>query len=53
MEWAGAFGMEPTLDRVFTSPAGTVIFEVNSVDGLRSASGPDRRGGTATERVGP
>jgi 4-amino-4-deoxy-L-arabinose transferase-like glycosyltransferase len=53
MEWAEVFGMVPTLDRVFTSPAGTVIFEVYSVDGLGSASGSDRRSGTATERVGP
>jgi hypothetical protein len=40
MDWAQAFGMVPTLDRVFTSPAGTVIFEVYTVDGLRNASGP-------------
>jgi 4-amino-4-deoxy-L-arabinose transferase-like glycosyltransferase len=53
MEWADAFGMVPTLDRVFTSPAGTVIFEVYSVDGLWSASGPDLRSDTATQRVGP
>jgi hypothetical protein len=39
MEWAHGFGMAPVLDRVFTSPAGTVIFEVYSVDGSRSASG--------------
>lgn len=53
MEWARVFGMVPTLDRVFTSPAGTVIFEVYSVDGSRSASGPGRSSGSATERVGP
>jgi dolichyl-phosphate-mannose-protein mannosyltransferase len=53
LEWADAFGMVPTLDRVFTSPAGTVIFEVYSVDGLRGTSGPDRLSDTAPERVGP
>jgi hypothetical protein len=49
MEWAAAFGMAPTIDRVFTSPAGTVIFEVYSVDGPRSASDSGGRSGRATE----
>lgn len=53
MEWAKAFEMVPTLDRVFTSPAGTVIFEVYSVDGSRRGSGPGRSSSSTTERVGP
>ena len=33
LKWCAAFGIVPRLERVFTSPAGTVIFEVYAVDG--------------------
>jgi 4-amino-4-deoxy-L-arabinose transferase-like glycosyltransferase len=35
MVWTRSFGLTPRLERTFTSPAGTVIFEVYSVDGSR------------------
>jgi hypothetical protein len=34
--WATTAGLRPTLDRTFTSPAGTPIFEVYSLERLRS-----------------
>ncbi len=40
--WARTFGLAPVLERVFKSPAGTVIFEVYSVDGTHDASGAVR-----------
>jgi hypothetical protein len=33
--WTRSFGLAPRLERTFPSPAGTVIFEVYSVDGSR------------------
>ena len=33
LKWCAALGIVPRLERVFTSPAGTVIFEVYAVDG--------------------
>jgi Dolichyl-phosphate-mannose-protein mannosyltransferase len=39
MKWSAAMGMVPKLVRVFTSPAGTVVYEVYAVDGSRTASG--------------
>ena len=40
--WTRTFSLVPVLERVFKSPAGTVIFEVYSVDGTRDASGAVR-----------
>jgi 4-amino-4-deoxy-L-arabinose transferase-like glycosyltransferase len=33
LKWCAAMGIVPRLERVFTSPAGTVIYEVYAVDG--------------------
>ena len=33
LAWSEALGIVPRLERVFTSPAGTVVFEVYAVDG--------------------
>jgi hypothetical protein len=33
LKWCAALGIVPRLERVFTSPAGTVIFEVYAMDG--------------------
>jgi 4-amino-4-deoxy-L-arabinose transferase-like glycosyltransferase len=46
-DWADAVGMVPTLDRVFTSPRGAVIFEVYSMDGSRSPCPSDPIGQTS------
>jgi len=35
LKWCAALGIVPRLERVFTSPAGAVIFEVYTVDGSR------------------
>jgi hypothetical protein len=40
--WARSFGLAPVLERVFKSPAGTVIFEVYSVNGTPDAPGAVR-----------
>ena len=39
LKWCAALGIVPKLERVFTSPAGTVIYEVYSVDGSRTQAG--------------
>ena len=39
LKWCAALGIVPKLERVFTSPAGTVIYEVYSVDGSRIPTG--------------
>ena len=39
LKWCAALGIVPKLERVFTSPAGTVIFEVYAVDGSRTPTG--------------
>jgi len=38
LKWCAALGIVPKLERVFTSPAGTVIYEVYSVDGSRTST---------------
>jgi hypothetical protein len=48
LAWTEAFGIIPRLERVFRSPAGTVVFEVYALDGSRAPAGdpagpPDRR----------
>ena len=40
LAWTEAFGIVPRLEKVFTSPAGTVVFEIYAVDG--SAPSPRR-----------
>ena len=39
LKWCAALGIVPRLERVFTSPAGAVIFEVYAVDGSRTPTG--------------
>ena len=39
LAWTEAFGIVPRLERVFTSPAGAVVFEVYAVDGSVAPSG--------------
>jgi len=38
LKWCAALGIVPKLERVFTSPVGTVIYEVYSVDGSRTST---------------
>ncbi|MBA3496252.1 MAG: glycosyltransferase family 39 protein [Gemmatimonadales bacterium] len=40
--WAASFGLTPSLDRTFSSPAGTTIFEVYSLDGAGTQDAPSR-----------
>jgi hypothetical protein len=39
LAWTEAFGIVPRLERVFTSPAGAVVFEVYTVDGSTAPTG--------------
>jgi len=39
LKWCAALGIVPKLERVFTSPAGAVIYEVYSLDGSRTPTG--------------
>ena len=39
LKWCAAMGIVPRLERVFTSPAGAVIFEVYAVDGSLTSTG--------------
>jgi hypothetical protein len=39
LAWTEAFGIVPRLERVFTSPAGTVVFEIYTVDGSAPSTG--------------
>ena len=39
LAWTEAFGIVPRLEKVFTSPAGTVVFEIYTVDGSAPSTG--------------
>ena len=39
LAWTEAFGIVPRLEKVFTSPAGTVVFEIYAVDGSAPSTG--------------
>ncbi|HKA60671.1 MAG TPA: hypothetical protein VKD28_18790, partial [Gemmatimonadales bacterium] len=39
LKWCAALGIVPRLERAFTSPAGTIIYEVYSLDGSRPPTG--------------
>ena len=39
LAWSETFGLVPRLERVFTSPAGAVVFEVYALDGAATPSG--------------
>jgi hypothetical protein len=39
LAWSETFGIVPRLERVFTSPAGAVVFEVYALDGAGTPSG--------------
>ena len=43
LAWCDAFGIEPRIERVFTSPAGTPVFEVYGGDGAGAPTGRERR----------